>query len=44
METETAGQLISQRTGRSAEASTKLLQDLARKRERRSALQALINK
>jgi hypothetical protein len=44
METETAAQLISQRTGRSAEASTKLLQDLARKRERRSALQALINK
>jgi hypothetical protein len=41
---ETAAQLISQRTGRSAEASTKLLQDLARKRERRSALQALINK
>jgi hypothetical protein len=44
METETAAQLISQRTGRSAEASTKLLQHLARKRERRSALQALINK
>jgi hypothetical protein len=44
LSTEAAAQLISQRTGRSAEASTKLLQDLAHVRERQSELQAALHK